>query len=110
MSSPQPTAASVSPMPVELSRPAPAVPQAPAAAAAESVWRRAWEGWKRFAHAFGVFQTRLIMLILYVLVVVPIGIVARLVSDPLHLRQPEKTNWVPLEKRSHSLESAQQQG
>jgi len=73
------------------------------------VWRRAWEGWKRVAHAVGVVQTRIVLLILYLVIVLPIGLLVRLFSDPLRLRQPPGTNWIRVPRRSPSLESAQRQ-
>lgn len=81
----------------------------PAPAEPQSVWRRAWEGWKRVAHVIGVFNTRVIMSILYFIVVLPMGIVFRMVSDPLQLKEPKDTNWVPLPSDEHKLESARQQ-
>ncbi len=79
------------------------------AAPAQSLWRRAWEGWKRIAHVIGVFQTRLIMTILFFIIVLPIGLIARAASDPLHLRPRKDGNWVPLQPHPHSIESAHQQ-
>lgn len=75
----------------------------------QNVFRRAWEGWKKIAHVIGVFNTRVIMSILYFIVVLPMGLVFRLVSDPLQLQEPKDSNWVALPADEHKLESARQQ-
>jgi hypothetical protein len=78
-------------------------------AAPQSIWLRAWEGWKRFAHKLGVFNTRVIMSILYFLVVLPTGLIFKALSDPLQLTEPKDTNWVPLPQHDHNLDTARQQ-
>jgi hypothetical protein len=85
--------------------------QAPAAAVpvSQGILRRAWEGWKRFAHVLGVFNTRVIMTVLYFLIVLPVGVIFRMVSDPLQLAEPKETNWVELPPQEHALEEARQQ-
>jgi len=80
-----------------------------APAQAKSVWRRAYDRWMRIAHVIGVFNTRVIMSLLYFLIVLPMGLVFRMVSDPLQLKEPKDTNWVPLPSPDHKLESARQQ-
>ncbi len=74
-----------------------------------SVWRRAWERWKRIAHAIGVVQTRIIMFLFFIVVVLPVGLILRLLRDPLHFKHPERTNWTPHRQEPHTLESAQRQ-
>src|SRR5262245_20998983 len=69
---------------------------APVAAPQQSLLRRAWEGWKKFAHVIGVFNTRVIMSVLYFIIVLPFGLVFRQFSDPLQLQEPPDSNWVPL--------------
>ena len=74
-----------------------------------SLWRRAWEGWKRIAHAIGVVQTRIVMLLFFFIFILPLGLVLRLFRDPLHLKHPEGSNWLPHRQEPHTLKSAQQQ-
>jgi hypothetical protein len=74
-----------------------------------SLARRAWEGWKRIAHKIGVVQTRIIMVIFYFLFMLPLGLVLRVVRDPLHFKHPEGTNWVPHHQEPDTLENAQRQ-
>jgi hypothetical protein len=80
-----------------------------AAAPEPGLFRRAWTRWKEIAHAIGLFQTRVIMSVLYFIIILPVGVLARLVSDPLHLREPKGTNWERLESHPRTLESAHQQ-
>lgn len=75
----------------------------------QGFWRRLWEGWKRLAHRIGVFNTRVIMSLLYFLIVLPMGLVFRMVSDPLHLEEPKDTNWLPLPHHEHRLDEVRQQ-
>jgi hypothetical protein len=44
-------------------------------------------------------------LMLYV-VLVPLGIMLRLTTDPLRLRRPPATNWQPVRERPDSLDRA----
>ena len=53
-----------------------------------------WERWKVIAHVIGDFQARVLLSIMYLVVIGPFAIVARLVSDPLRLRQAAPT-WLP---------------
>lgn len=71
--------------------------------------RRVWERWRRASHAIGVVQTRFIMLMLYVLTVLPTGLLMRAFRDPLHLRPRKDGNWVPIEPHKPDLESARRQ-
>ena len=71
--------------------------------------RRAWEGWKKIAHVIGVFNTRVIMSILYFLIVLPFGLVFRVVSDPLQMKEPAGSNWVALPQHAHNLDTAHDQ-
>ncbi|MBI4514715.1 MAG: hypothetical protein HY699_02735 [Deltaproteobacteria bacterium] len=81
----------------------------PSSESTPSVWRRAWEGWKRLAHAIGVVQTRIMMVVFYFIFVFPLGLVLRLVRDPLHLKHPADTNWVPHQQEPATIETARRQ-
>jgi hypothetical protein len=71
--------------------------------------RRAIEHWKKAAGAIGVVQTRFIMLAVYLVAVLPVGLVFRVRRDPLHLRQPAGSNWTPCREDEATLERARQQ-
>lgn len=62
-------------------------------------------GWRRFALALGDFQGRLFLSFLYFLVLAPVGLAARLASDPLELEsRPGTAGW---KDRPPSDESAE---
>jgi len=82
---------------------------APPASGAMALARRAWEGWKKIAHVIGVWNTRIIMSVLYFIIILPAGLIFRQISDPLRLRQPQNSNWIPLPPQKHNLESARNQ-
>jgi hypothetical protein len=84
------------------------IPTSPQAAA-RGIFRRIYDRWRRAAHAVGVVQTRVIMVMIYATVVVPTGLLMRLSRDPLHLRPPEGSNWKPTRRHDHSVEEARRQ-
>ena len=49
--------------------------------------KRLWEAWKVLAHRIGNFQARLLLTILYGILVLPFGVVVRLVADPLRIKR-----------------------
>ena len=81
----------------------------PARAASRNIFRRIYDRWRRAAHAVGVVQTRVIMMVVYVTVVVPTGLLMRLSRDPLHLRPPAESNWTPTQQHERSVEAARRQ-
>ena len=59
-----------------------------------SLWKRAWLGWKSFAHKLGNFQARVILTVLYFVVIAPFCLVVRLFSDPLSLKKTTAKGWI----------------
>ena len=49
--------------------------------------KRIWEAWKRIAHRIGNFQARVLLTILYLVLVLPFGVVVRLLADPLRIKR-----------------------
>lgn len=72
-------------------------------------WRLVFDRWRDASHAIGVVQTRLLMLGVYVLVALPTGLLVRMTSDPLHLREPAGGNWSICSAERCSLERARLQ-
>ena len=71
---------------------------------------RLWEGWKRFAAEMGNYQGRMLMAFFYFLVVTPFGLLVRLSSDPLRLRQPSsQTFWIKRSTSDADLEQARRE-
>jgi hypothetical protein len=53
-----------------------------------------WAAWKETAAFIGDFQARWLLTTFYFTVVVPFGLLARLVIDPLVVsRAPQRTGW-----------------
>lgn len=78
---------------------------------AANLFRRGWQRWNDFAARMGNIQGRLLMGFFYFLVVTPFGLVARLFTDPLAIKQtPPQTNWQPKEETDATLEAAREQG
>lgn len=71
---------------------------------------RVWEGWKRIALVIGNLQARIILTLLYIVLVIPVGCVVKLMSDPLHLRRRQtSTYWVTRETKLETLADANKQ-
>jgi hypothetical protein len=51
-----------------------------------------WSAWKRLARQIGNFQARVILTVLYVVAVLPFGLMVRLFADPLQIRN-RPTKW-----------------
>jgi len=71
--------------------------------------RTAWDHWKKIARAIGVVQTRLLMVLIYFVFVLPLGLIMRIRSDPLHLKPGAGSNWTPHSYEPPSLDSARRQ-
>jgi len=71
--------------------------------------KRVWNQWRRGAHAIGVVQTRFLMLLIYIFVVVPTGVLLKMSSDPLHLQEPKDTNCQETPQPERDLENARRQ-
>ena len=70
---------------------------------------RIWEAWKKFGHALGNFQARVLLTLIYYLLVLPFGLAVRLFSDSMHTKKrPEK--WFDHPPLLNTLEEARRQG
>jgi hypothetical protein len=63
---------------------------------------RAWQTWKRIAHAVGTFQARVLLAVFYLVLVLPFGIAVRLFADPLRIKHPP-TRWLDHPDETHDL-------
>jgi hypothetical protein len=64
-----------------------------------------WRAWKALAMRVGHFQSRLLLVVLYFVVVGPIALIVQLASDPLGV----KTSGWTERRRATSLEAARRQ-
>ncbi len=69
-----------------------------------------WARWKQFAQKVGDFQARVIITLLYFLILGPMGMVVRILRDPLRIkRAPQTSVWLPKLAEKASLEFARRQ-
>jgi hypothetical protein len=63
---------------------------------ANPVWqglKNFWAAWTRLAKKIGNFQARVILTIMYVVILLPFGLMVRLFSDPLRIKN-RPTAWL----------------
>lgn len=70
--------------------------------------KRAQQTWKRLAHAIGTFQARILLTVFYAIIVLPVGIIARLLLDPLRIKRAP-TRWLDPVDEVHDLRWAKRQ-
>jgi hypothetical protein len=70
--------------------------------------RAAWNAWKRVAQKIGNFQARVLLTILYAVLVLPFGLMARLFSDSLQIKK-RPTQWIDRPADTHDIGWAQKQ-
>jgi hypothetical protein len=68
-----------------------------------------WSHWRRFARRLADFQGRVLLTLLYVVLIVPGGLVIRLAADPLRRHRPETSNWTPRLPDPGTLDEARRQ-
>ncbi len=60
----------------------------------KSFLRRLWSSWTHLTRRFGDFQARWILALFYFTVMLPFGLIARVLLDPLNVRRaPIMTAW-----------------
>lgn len=64
--------------------------------------------WKKIIRPVGIIQSRLLFLIIYLIIFLPIGIIMSFFSDPLLLKA-KKPTWKKRSENYDSLESLKQQ-
>ena len=53
-----------------------------------------WENWKKLSAKMGDFQGRLMLMWLFFILILPFGVLVRLLSDPLKLKPSLGTGWL----------------
>jgi len=72
--------------------------------------RQLWARWKTIATRIGNFQARIFFSLFYFLILTPFGLAVRFLSDPLHIRQQQKsTFWHSKTVPEPTLEEARRQ-
>ncbi len=58
--------------------------------------RKAWQRWLWFSEKIGAVQSRVILGVFYFTIFLPVGLIYRLIADPLKIKEPSiDTNWQP---------------
>jgi len=74
-----------------------------------AVRSKLWAGWKRFGHAVGNVNARILLTVVYSIVVLPFGLVVRLFSDSMHIKKRPEA-WFDHPPIANTLEEARRQG
>ena len=61
-----------------------------------------WNAWKRLARQIGNFQARVILTVLYVVAVLPFGLIVRMFADPLEIKN-RPTQWTEHPAEAYDL-------
>jgi hypothetical protein len=68
-------------------------------------------GLKFFLERFGHMMSRFILTVIYALLITPVGVIYRLVTDPLMIRYPSnRSSFVRWKSKNDSVDEARQQG
>lgn len=84
-------------------------PPAPNAGTEVGLLRAIWRRWTQLARAIGIVQTRFLMVLIFIVIVLPTGIFVRATGDRLRLKPPKGSNWVPLDEKKQDLDAARRQ-
>jgi hypothetical protein len=75
-----------------------------------AILKRLWIGWKRVAEKIAHVQTLILLTLLYVVVILPFGVVASLFGDPLGIKRGSGTSfWRPRGTPPPLLDAARRQ-
>jgi hypothetical protein len=76
----------------------------------DTIWRRLWEAWKRFARRVADLQARVLLFVFYYTILAPFGLMVRLFTDPLALSESSPRGWqAHAEREGPPLERARSQ-
>jgi hypothetical protein len=67
-----------------------------------------WQRWVKVAKIIGDFQARLMLSLFYLLLILPIGLIARLFADPLALKK-SRVSWDTRQSAPPRIEDARRQ-
>lgn len=74
----------------------------------KSKLKELWQRWQKVAKKIGDFQARLILSLFYILIVLPIGLIARMFSDPLALKKTA-VHWDAKQSSPPRIDEARRQ-
>lgn len=74
------------------------------------ILKRLWAGWKRVAEKIVRVQTLILLTLLYIILILPFGILASLFGDMLGIRRPAGSSfWRPRGTPPADLDAARRQ-
>lgn len=68
-----------------------------------------WSRWKSFARLVGNIQARILFTVLYFSLIAPFGLVIRALADPLAVKHPAGSRWLPKATQPMDLDEARRQ-
>ena len=78
----------------------------------KSLWRRLMDWWMPIAEKIADFNSRVILALVYVIAFAPVGIILRMVSDPLRVKKIEHSEnsfWEEHQSDNTSVEAWRRQ-
>jgi hypothetical protein len=76
-----------------------------------TIWsglKRFWAAWTRVAKVIGNFQARVMLTVLYAVAVMPVGVLVRLLADPLRIKTPPNA-WLDRPAEVEDMQWARKQ-
>jgi len=70
--------------------------------------KRIWAAWTRLAHKIGNFNARVLLTLLYCVILMPIGLLVRLLADPLRIKKLP-SQWLDHANETMDLQWAKRQ-
>jgi uncharacterized membrane protein len=78
-----------------------------------NLFKLLWKKWLKLAGVIGNFQAQVILTVFYLVIFFPIGVIFRLLADPIRIRPRQalsrKSNFEKWEHPKESLEEARKQ-
>jgi hypothetical protein len=77
----------------------------------KTIWsglKRFWAAWTRVAKIIGNFQARVMLTVLYAVAVMPVGVLVRLLADPLRIKTPPNA-WLDRPAEVEDMQWARKQ-
>lgn len=69
-----------------------------------------WKHWKRFGKFLATIQMHIFLMVFYFLILWMIGLIVRIVSDPLNLKKDKRlSNYTPWTHPAETIEQANNQ-
>jgi hypothetical protein len=71
--------------------------------------RRLWQRWKSIAQKIGNFQSKVLLNVFYLFILMPFGLGVKLFSDPLRLHLQRRSHWLRKQTQVTTWDQARRQ-